>query len=1234
MALNWDEIRKKNGVGGTSVSSGGTTTSTGINWDEVRRKNATTSTATQQTAPLGNVGEFRKLDEESRQKSKPNLVKLSQGAQQAMVNAPALTPIDQRINLFPNNEKADDRKYIGANLIPAYKEDKPLTKIGKGIVNYGVGGALSLLGNVGGAPQQAMMQTSRAGTNLILGKPQQTTEMSFGKDLLGAKEDNLLTQAAATALDPTTYVLGGVVDDLARAGIVGKASKPSTEMVRVLGESQQKVLAKMKGALKGIAESADEVIPLEKVRTVKPSTKQGTFKIKNTAYDDVAREYNDAIEAIQNHFRTNELRIDEIPLIKSELGIDLDDIINRMEQAEKGVQLPGADAMRLKRTAGAASDRAYDIGQKSATGRLNVVKAADDVPLSGALADGRIDVMAPRKTPGIPAGGKPRGGIPEGMKERSFPRTVVESDTTAPEVAQGLKQNMPQYITAPDLPALERARQAISADPDEALRRVKSNEPATKDLNAIAQLLMQKAQNEGRWQDAIDIVEITAAKATEQGQAIQALSMWARLTPEGMLKYANKVAKEAGTALTPEDAKIITEGMKKAAAAEGREAAVETAKVLDHIASKVPVNMAQKISSLQTMAQLLNPKTAIRNIGGNVAFAAAENLSNTLAAGIDKAASLFTGKRTVALPSIKTQAKGFGKGFKLGLEDAVKGIDTSGLKSQFDLPTTTFRKGPLSTLEKAMNIELKATDRAFYQAAYEDSLRQQMKAAKVTAPTQEMIENAHLDGLYRTFQDNNVATKAFTTIKRGLNYIGIGNEKSRFGLGDILLKYPKTPANLLMRGIDYSPVGIVKSIVDFARKGQRAGAMSLSRGIVGTSIIGASIVLYDLGILTGKQDKDKDVNSLRQATGGGGYRLNLSALKRYVLSGFDPSEAKAQQGDSIMNYDWAQPMSIPMAAGANIGQKKEAKTGDILSAVATALEGGVSTLAEQPLLQGLTQTFQGYDPVQSLLYMAQGVPASFTPAILNQVRQMKDPLSRVTKSDNFGQAMLNRVMNRLPGLSERLQPRINTLGQEQKTYQNNNFFNVFLNPAFSSKYQTDPTVQEILNVYEKSGDKTHFPRVANDKFSFNKQEYQLTPEEYTAFQKSLGQNTMRLFKEFMAKPEYQSMDYAERAKKLAGIITDAQDIARFQILKGRGLSDNIEIMKAPSTLTYNKQEVELTFEQRKKYADLVAKYKKELLKSAEGQKSYKERQQEWDELIERKAREAAAKQIKIDIFRK
>ena len=130
------------------------------------------------------------------------------------------------------------------------------------------------------------------------------------------------------------------------------------------------------------------------------------------------------------------------------------------------------------------------------------------------------------------------------------------------------------------------------------------------------------------------------------------------------------------------------------------------------------------------MAHLLNAKTAIRNTLGNAGFQVLENLSDTLGTPIDKLIGTVTKERTKFLPSLKTQALGMKKGFSLGLEDALLGIDTSGISTQMDLPNRTFRKGFWGGLEKIMNIELRATDRAFYQSAFDQSLRNQILAKK------------------------------------------------------------------------------------------------------------------------------------------------------------------------------------------------------------------------------------------------------------------------------------------------------------------------------------------------------------------------------------------------------------------------------------------------------------------------------------------------------------------------
>lgn len=346
---------------------------------------------------------------------------------------------------------------------------------------------------------------------------------------------------------------------------------------------------------------------------------------------------------------------------------------------------------------------------------------------------------------------------------------------------------------------------------------------------------------------------------------------------------------------------------------EGRSKEVATGLMLKMINDQVPVSWGRKVSAIQTMAQLLNPKTFIRNIGGNTGFAVLENISDVVGTPLDKAVSLFTGKRTKGLPNVGVQLKNFNKGAREGAEDALLGINTgSTAGAKFDLPHSKVFKGKiLGSAEKLLNLSLRAPDRGGYEAAFQNSIANQMKFAKVANPTDEMIHIANLDGLYRTFNDDSVAAQAFSKIKNALNTLSSPITGKDWGLGDAVLKYPKTPGNLLARGVDYSPAGFLKSLTQLARPlvgkefNQKAFVESTSRALVGsTGLVGTGAILHKLDIITGKPEKDADMNALQRATGLGQYKMNVSALKRFVFSGFDPSEAKLKEGDKLLSYDW------------------------------------------------------------------------------------------------------------------------------------------------------------------------------------------------------------------------------------------------------------------------------------------------------------------------------------------
>lgn len=74
-----------------------------------------------------------------------------------------------------------------------------------------------------------------------------------------------------------------------------------------------------------------------------------TLPYANDKLRQAINEYNQAIETIQNHFGTNELRADEMARIKSELGIDLEKLIGNIEAAEQKAGWTLKDELQSKK---------------------------------------------------------------------------------------------------------------------------------------------------------------------------------------------------------------------------------------------------------------------------------------------------------------------------------------------------------------------------------------------------------------------------------------------------------------------------------------------------------------------------------------------------------------------------------------------------------------------------------------------------------------------------------------------------------------------------------------------------------------------------------------------------------------------------------------------------------------------------------------------------------------------
>ena len=847
--------------------------------------------------------------------------------------------------------------------------------------------------------------------------------------------------------------------------------------------------------------------------------------------------------------------------------------------------------------------------------------------------------------PGEPAAAIPERQLPEGEedlpgKRRKFIKTVKESERTAPELAEIIES---RYQPLSMQAALDEAKAIIEGDYNRAVELAEGPEKATRLSNAVSQLLIVKAQQEKRWEDAKRLVERTAEKNTELGQTIQILAAYNRLTPEGVLQYATRVVRDARKNLSQPEridffnkkaadlsedeqqkladklgipflgpkggqglyelAQKIREGnfddviqeelakslkptralvnyiLKKET--NERKGQIAEAILMKRIAALVPPGLGRRVSLWQTMAQLLNPKTIVRNLFGNTGFFGVENLKDVVGTSIDVATALWTGERTQYMPGLAAQWHGLAKGAKEGTLETLLGVNLRNLnQAKFDVPQTViYNRGFLAALEKSLRLVLGVPDRAFWQAAYNQSLRNSMLTAKATEPTEEMIEKAIASGWRRTFQDDNIISKQMVRLKKWMNNWtaeAFPRLKGEWGAGDLVIKYPGTPSSILHRGIEYSPYSFWKALWTFQgamRRKQFGGEKqaefveAAARGITGTSLIVAGMVLAAMGIISGRRAKDKDVAALRESSGLREYQVNIDALSRFTLSGFDPEAAKIQEGDTHLTYDWALPMSISMALGANIVLDPKGGWIDKTMNIGESLLSAAETIEQQPMLQGLRLLTGKSSLGEGVAEIGQSLPASFIPTLLNQVRQVTDNTSRNTKDLNYLKEMYNKVAMRVPGLAGTLPPKITSLGDVKEMYQggSNNPFNVFLNPAFVTKYQPTPVAKMVLDIWENSGQTVQFPRVVSAgkiKIAGFPEPVELTPAQYVEYQKYIGHKTDVLFSILATKPKtevvykqtkvpFNRLTDEAKASVLSNLLTDIGQAGRIAILGSR-----------------------------------------------------------------------------------
>jgi len=654
---------------------------------------------------------------------------------------------------------------------------------------------------------------------------------------------------------------------------------------------------------------------------------------------------------------------------------------------------------------------------------------------------------------------------------------------------------------------------------------------------------------------------------TKAGQTVQAFNILNRLTPEGMVYYAQSELSEAFEVmsknktkewidnnrdkfeLTPEETQFIMDTMQEVQHMEdGYDKRVKLAEIQKVMTDKLPPSKGAGIKAWMRISMLFNPKTQVRNVMGNAIIAPVNTFSDLFANIADKQIAKKTGVRTTGKTSLKNYAKGFKKGAFESYNDFKKGINTRNIQgNRFEVTegksfndNTSIGKA-LNRVDSLLSFMLDAGDRTFYEATFTNSINNQLILNNTDVVTQEMIDIATSEALSRTWQDNNNYTKFVLSVRNMLNNINVKG----YGLGDVLIPFAKTPANLTKAIIDYSPAGLIKTMVEgnnlrkaltngrYTVQMQHQFVQDLGKATAGTMLYVFGYALAKAGVVSGESDDDKDVsNFMKNTLGVNSYSIKI--------------------GDKSFTYDWAQPIAAPLSIMANyVNKTKENPNASNLENLVSSLDVAGNIILEQSFMESINTILSNNEGIATGIQEAiLDLPSRAVPTLMKQIADLVDPVQRTSfEYDKPLESAINSIKAKIPFVSKTLAPSVDTMGREiQKYGGKNNIFNVFLNPANVNTENISKSAEEIYRLYKSTGETNIMPRVAPYYVNQDGEKITLNSKQRAEYQKISGEIIENNVEKLLETSEYNNMSDKEKAEVIKNIVNYSYNIAQKEIL--------------------------------------------------------------------------------------
>jgi len=396
-----------------------------------------------------------------------------------------------------------------------------------------------------------------------------------------------------------------------------------------------------------------------------------------------------------------------------------------------------------------------------------------------------------------------------------------------------------------------------------------------------------------------------------------------------------------------------------------------------------------------------------------------------------------------------------------------------------------------------------------------------------------------------TFRDDNAVTDFVNQLGRGPNTPEIVKT-----ITEGIVPFRKTPANVAVRAIEYSPLGVGKAIYDGiqAKQGNADTAAvinDISKAATGSALAIAGYLLAQGGIARGSEDDD-ELAAFQSTQGQMDYSIKL--------------------GDTYISLAQFAPNAVPFFMGVKLQEMLDESDGVFSPDDIMAIFGCVSDpMLEMSMLSGVNDAFDNLSSLSGdsdavmqfaansiLSFMTQGI----TNSLLGQLEQFTEENRQTTytaKETDFDkflgkwQYKVGQAAAKTPGIDYHQQDYVDAWGRTQS---NGNTairaFNALLNPTYGSKDRSTEVDAELERLYKDNKDTEDFPNVFPQKRSRSDvygDGKLMTADEYLQYSKDSGNMKLELVSDFMESEQYGLLEDSQRAEVISQLYQFADDRA-------------------------------------------------------------------------------------------